>query len=199
MKRREFIGLSTLAVSLAKVHGAGGTESGGPPILSFGLLTDVQYADAEPKGERHFRESIPKLKTAVAWLAKKNLPFTLHLGDFIDRDFTAFATVLPLLEGLGHPVRHLLGNHDYDVADGQKSTIVATLAMPHDYYQFKASGVRFLMLDTNDLSTYKYPADSPQDLEGEALLKKLAGKICRAPSHGTAGFPKPSSSGWTPS
>lgn len=170
MKRRNFIGLSTLAVSLCKLRGA---ENGDQPVLSFGLITDVQYADAEPEGERHYRESIPKLKSAVEWLAKKHLPFTLHLGDLIDRDFKSFATVLPLLEGLGHPVRHLLGNHDYTVAGEEKGRVASTLGMPRDYYQFRDSGVRFIMLDTNDLSTYKHPEGSPQDLESEALLKKL--------------------------
>lgn len=171
MKRRNFIGLSTLAVSLSKLRGA---ENSDKPVLSFGLITDVQYADADPEGERHYRESIPKLKTAVEWLAKKNLPFTLHLGDLIDRDFKSFAAVLPLLEGLGHPVRHLLGNHDYSVEDGEKGKVLPTVGMPREYYQFRDSGVRFVMLDTNDLSTYKYPAGNPQDLESEALLKKLA-------------------------
>ena len=170
MNRRNFIGLSAAAVSLSKAYGA---EIGEQPLLSFGLITDVQYADAEPEGERHYRESIPKLKVAVAWLAGKKLPFTLHLGDLIDRDFTAFATVMPLLDGLGHPVRHLLGNHDYDVADGEKGRVVSTIGMPRDYYQFSQSGLRLVMLDTNDLSTYKYPQDSPQDLESEILLKKL--------------------------
>lgn len=170
MNRRNFIALSAAAVSLSKAYGA---EIGEQPLLSFGLITDVQYADAEPEGERHYRESIPKLKVAVAWLAKKKLPFTLHLGDLIDRDFTAFATVMPLLDGLGHPVRHLLGNHDYDVADGEKGRVVSTIGMPRDYYQFSQSGLRVVMLDTNDLSTYKYPQGSPQDLESEILLKKL--------------------------
>lgn len=172
MKRRKFIGLAALAFSLPEVRAAD-EQSDGKPVISFGLITDVQYADADPQGERHYRESIPKLKTAVAWLGKKDLPFTLHLGDLIDRDFKAFATVSPLLEGLGHPVYHLLGNHDYTVAEGEKGRVVSTIGMPHDYYQFSVSGVRFIMLDTNDLSTYKYPAGSPQDLESEALLKKL--------------------------
>lgn len=170
MNRRNFIGLTAAAVSFSKAHGA---EIGEKPLLSFGLITDIQYADAEPEGERHYRESIPKLKVAVAWLAQRKLPFTLHLGDLIDRDFMAFATVTPLMEGLGHPVRHLLGNHDYDVADGEKGRVVSTMGMPRDYYQFSQSGVRLVMLDTNDLSTYKYPKGSPQDLESEALLKKL--------------------------
>jgi manganese-dependent ADP-ribose/CDP-alcohol diphosphatase len=169
MKRRNFIGLSA-AASLAAARGAGEPEQ---PILTFGLITDVQYADADPEGERHYRASTGKLKTAVEWLAARKLPFTLHLGDFIDRDFTAFAAVLPLLGGLGHPVYHLLGNHDYTVADGEKGRVASTLGMPRDYYQFEVAGVRFVMLDTNDLSTYKYPEGSPRDLESEALLKKL--------------------------
>lgn len=169
MRRRNFIGLSTLAVSLAAVRGAQGAAK---PILSFGLLTDVQYADADPEGERHYRESLSKLKTAVEWLAPKKLPFTLHLGDFIDRDFKSFAAVTPLLEGLGHPVRHLLGNHEYTLAAEDKDKVVPTLGMPRDYYQFRDCGVRFVMLDTNDLSTYKHPAGSPRDLESVALLKK---------------------------
>ena len=133
MNRRNFIGISTLAVSLAKVRGA---EGGGPPDLSFGLITDVQYADADPQGERHYRESIPKLKTAVEWLAKKKLPFTLHLGDLIDRDFKSFATVMPLFDGLGHQVRHLLGNHDYSVTDEEKGRILQKPGCRANTYEF---------------------------------------------------------------
>ncbi|MEO7098260.1 MAG: metallophosphoesterase [Luteolibacter sp.] len=184
MNRRNFIRLSAVAASLTAARGAGEPPVGDPegkPILSFGMITDVQYADADPEGERHYRASIPKLKTAVEFLAKKNLPFTLHLGDLIDRDFQSFDAVLPLLDGLGHPVHHLLGNHDYSVTDGEKSQIVAKLGMPHDYFSFVQSGVRFVMIDTNDRSTYKYPKDSQQDQDGQAFLKKLiSGKAISA-------------------
>ncbi len=175
MKRREFIQLSAAAASVSRFAIAQGEEAapGKKPLLVFGMITDVQYADADPKGERHYRESIPKLKTAVEWLSKQNLPFTLHLGDFIDRDFKCFATVLDLLEPLGHPLKHLLGNHDYGIDDEQKSRVVSLLSMPHDYYGFEQSGVRFLMLDTNDRSVYKYPQGSDQDKESEALLEQM--------------------------
>lgn len=169
MKRRNFIGLSA-AASLAAARGQ---TAGEKPLLTFGLITDVQYADADPNGERHYRESVGKLKTAVEWLSKQALPFTLHLGDFIDRDFKSFDAVLPLLAGLGHPVRHLLGNHDYDVADGEKARVTARLGMPGDWYSFASGGVRFVMLDTNDLSVYKHPEGSPEDLAADAMLAKL--------------------------
>jgi manganese-dependent ADP-ribose/CDP-alcohol diphosphatase len=177
MNRRNFIGLSA-AASLSVARGA---EAGAKPLLSFGLITDVQYADADPSGERHYRASIPKLKTAVTWLAKQNLPFTLHLGDLIDRDFKSFDAVLPLLGGLGHPVRHLLGNHDYSVAESQKQSLAAKLGMPADRYSFHSGGVRFVMLDTNEVSVYKHPEGSPEDRTAEAMLAKLtAEKVASA-------------------
>ena len=171
MQRRRFLVLSTAAAS-ASISAAEG--HGEVPLVSFGLITDVQYADAEPQGERHFRESLPKLRAAVADLADERLAFTLHPGDLIDRDFASFAAVLPHFTGLGHPVRHVLGNHDFSVTDGEKPRVVATLGMPSAYYRFEASGVRFVVLDTNEVSTYRHPSGSTEAQAGMAAMQKLA-------------------------
>lgn len=168
MNRRQFLALSAAAAS------ARAETPADVPLVSFGLLTDVQYADAEPEGERHYRESIQKLKDAATDLAKEKLPFSLHLGDVIDRDFPSFAAVLPLFGGLGHPVRHLLGNHDYSIKDAEKDTVVKTLGMPADYYSFRSNGARFVMLDTNDVSTYKHQEGSAEDLAAEKFMKELS-------------------------
>lgn len=143
------------------------------PLLSFGLLTDVQYADAKPDGERHYRDSIPKLKTAVEDLAKEKLAFTLHLGDVIDRDYASYAVVLPLFKGLGHPVHYVLGNHEYAVDDDKKPGVPALLGLEHDYYAFSSCGARFVMLDTNDVSGYKYPKGSSEAAASAAALEKM--------------------------
>jgi 3',5'-cyclic AMP phosphodiesterase CpdA len=156
MNRRRFLA-TTLAVP-ATLAAAESTSSPAGELLRFGVITDAQYADADSMGERHYRATPAKLKAAVADLAKRRLPFTLHLGDFIDRGFGSFATLLPLLEGLGHPVRHVLGNHDYSVAETEKCRVVSTLGLPHDYYAFRSGRVRFLVLDTNALGAYKLPA-----------------------------------------
>ncbi len=169
MKRRHFIG-SVAATLVARPAMA--SESA-PPLLRFGLIADAQYADADPWNDRHYRATPEKLKRAVETIRAAKPAFTLHLGDLIDRDFKAFGTMLPLLDGLGHPVHHLLGNHDYDVADAEKARVVSTLSMPHDYYTFRSSGIRFVMLDTNDLSTYKRPADSPATKSAADYLKRL--------------------------
>ena len=171
MNRRQFLAISTAAVVTKAGAQAVAVDQ---PLLSFGLLTDVQYADAEPEGERHYRDSIPKLQAAVADLAKEELPFSLHLGDLIDRGFGSFAVVLPVFQGLGHPVRHLFGNHDFNVADEDKARVCATLGMPHAYYMFSSSGVRFVMLDTSDQSTYKHPHGSAADQESREVFQALA-------------------------
>lgn len=168
MNRRRFLAISSAAVSVARA------ETTDAPLLSFGLTTDVQYADADPQGERHFRESPAKLQDAVADLAKEKLPFTLHLGDVIDRDFSSYEKILPLFKPLGHPVRHLLGNHDYSVKDEEKGRVASLLGMPADYYAFTEHGVRFLMLDSNGLSTYKHAKGTAEAIAATALMTQLA-------------------------
>jgi manganese-dependent ADP-ribose/CDP-alcohol diphosphatase len=66
-----------------------------------------------------------------------------------------------------------LGNHDYTVTDGDKARVIPTLGMDRDYYSFHHAGVRFVMLDTNDLSIYKHAAAAPATAEAKALLEKL--------------------------
>jgi manganese-dependent ADP-ribose/CDP-alcohol diphosphatase len=182
MKRRNFIGLGAMAASFPSILTAearaeaerANDSSGEKPLLRFGLITDIQYADADPKGERHYRESIPKLKVAVDFLSNRNLPFTLHLGDLIDRNFGSYQPVLSPLAKLGHPVHHLLGNHDYSVSDEEKCRVVSTIGMPHDYYMMRHSGVRFLMIDTTQLASYKYPEGLPQNKETKDSLKGVS-------------------------
>lgn len=178
MNRRQFLALSAAAAT------ARGESSASGPLLSFGLITDVQYADADPIGERHYRESLPKLKEAAADLAKQKLPFSLHLGDVIDRDFASYATVLPLLEPLGHPVRHLMGNHDFSIPDGKKPEVAKLLGMPADHYAFTISGVRFVMLDTNEMSLYKHGKGSPEHEASKEALAALAKKGKVSPNNG---------------
>jgi manganese-dependent ADP-ribose/CDP-alcohol diphosphatase len=169
MNRRKF--LSSTATAMLPLAATAEEESA--PLLRFGLIADAQYADADPEGERHYRATPEKMKHAVGTLRAAKPEFTLHLGDFIDRDFKSFDVMLPLLGGLGHPVHHLLGNHDYSVADAEKSRVVSTLGMPHDYYTFRSGDTRFVMLDTNDLSTYRDAAESARNKEAVQLLQKL--------------------------
>ncbi len=173
MKRRTFLGSTAAAAGIFPQLAAAAAGDGPEPILRFGLITDAQYADCEAEGERVYRSTPEKLKRAVEDLHGEKLPFTLHLGDFIDRDFKSFDVMLPLLKNLEHPVHHILGNHDYSVADTEKARVVSTLDMPHDYYSFRSKGIRFIMTDTNDLSVYRSPSDSADAGKAKELLKNL--------------------------
>ena len=170
MNRRTFLSSAAVAGALPRLASAADETQ---PLLRFGLISDAQYADVEAEGERHYRSTPEKLKRAVEALHGEKLAFTLHMGDLIDRDFKSFDVMLPLLAGLEHPVHHLLGNHDYSVADTEKARVVSTLGMPHDYYTFRSKGIRFVMTDTNDVSIYRSPANSPETAKAAEILARM--------------------------
>jgi len=172
MKRRHFLGTAAALLPGASLAAEEHTEAQAP-LLRFGLIADAQYADVDAEGERHYRSTPEKLKRAVETIRAAKPAFTLHLGDFIDRDFKSFDTMLPIINALGHPVYHLLGNHDYSVADTEKARVVAMLGMPHDYYTFRSGNIRIVMLDTNSISTYKYPANTSSATAAAEQLKAL--------------------------
>lgn len=142
-------------------------------LVSFGLVTDVQYADVDIEGERDYRASLTKLDAAVAALSSLHLPFTVHLGDLIDRDWNSFEPVLASLKRLGHPVQHVLGNHDFSVADANKARVPELLGIPLGYREIQHAGVRWLILDTSEISTYRHPAGSRDSAMAADTMERL--------------------------
>jgi len=68
------------------------------PILTFGLLSDVHYCDCDKMGDRHYRESLDKLKLAIDDLNQEDLDSVINLGDLIESDFDSYSKVLPVLD-----------------------------------------------------------------------------------------------------
>ncbi|ETI52997.1 hypothetical protein F443_04011 [Phytophthora nicotianae P1569] len=103
------------------------------PLVTFGLVTDVQYADVENGwdfhhiSQRYYRNALPQLQATVEeWLrvAKSGtkLHFAVNLGDLIDGKNrpastsrqaleSAKAAWTPFQDAVG-PVHHLVGNHE---------------------------------------------------------------------------------------
>ncbi|MDP5043983.1 MAG: metallophosphoesterase, partial [Leeuwenhoekiella sp.] len=90
--------------------------------IRFGILTDSHYANREPVGTRFYKDSIPKMREAIATLSTQKLDFLIHLGDFKDQDAGAktedtlgylkeIEAVFQEFEGANY---HALGNHDVD-------------------------------------------------------------------------------------
>jgi hypothetical protein len=168
--RRQFLAATGSTLAATAVTTA---KDDAKRLFSFGLMADCQYADIDPAGVRFYRESPRKLGEAVAELNKRDLAFTFHLGDFIDRDFKSFDDLAPIVAGLKSPLRHALGNHDFDVPDDLKAKVPGKLGLEKGYYSFRRDGFRFVVIDTTDFSVYRHGKDDPRTATAHAELKRL--------------------------
>ena len=88
--------------------------------LRIGLVTDLHYADKDPRGTRHYRQTLDKLAEAVDEFRRQKIDFVVELGDFIDAA-DSVATEMKDLKTIQRPFaaiadeRHyVLGNHCVD-------------------------------------------------------------------------------------
>lgn len=138
-----------------------------PPVLMLGVMADCQYCAGPPAGQRLYRRSPGKLQACVEHWNQLELDAGIHLGDFIDRDFASFEVVGPIFGNLRAPGYHVLGNHDYSVADEHKAQVPAKLGLASGYYDFALNGWRFVVLDGNDISFHAHAAGSDGMREAE--------------------------------
>lgn len=120
--------------------------------FTIGIIADCQYCDCAVKWDRYYKAAPERLKEAIATLNKDSLSYSIHLGDFIDKDFQSLDRILPLWDALKSNSYHVLGNHDFDVKDSLKSKIIQRLNLTNRYYSFIEKNWRFIVLDGNDLS-----------------------------------------------
>lgn len=120
--------------------------------LSIGIIADCQYCHCEATPTRFYKKSPQKLKNAVDTLNSSSLDYAIHLGDFIDRDFSSFDTLGPIWNNLRTKKYQVLGNHDFSVADSLKPLVPKTMNLKGRYYSFLEPNWRFIVLDGNDLS-----------------------------------------------
>ena len=167
--RRHFLGTACAAMIAAPRFARGAGARG----FEIGLVADAQYADVDTKGTRHYRRSLEKLGAAVEHFNGRDLAFCVHLGDLIDREWRSFDEITRPLATSRHRWHQLLGNHDFDVREELKEGVPRRLGMPWRYGLIEHGDFHFLILDTNDLSTYAYAAGHPQRLAAEARLRDL--------------------------
>lgn len=175
MKRRKFIGI-TLPLAMCGVSRA---ESSSKPDLVFGVIADPQYADADMRMGRYYRNSLDKLGKAVEDLNGKELSFVVTLGDLIDKDFKSFDAIMPIYEKLKHPHHPVLGNHDFEVADEDKPKVVVKAGLEKAYYSKSVGNWRFLFVDGTDVGIWRYPAEDPRTAEAKEMLAGLKEKKIR--------------------
>lgn len=153
------------------VTGKPGTDD--KPLFSFGVVADVQYADRENNGTRHFKLSPGKLKEAVGTFNDKKVDFVVSLGDFINDDLRSYDSLLAITGKLKMPIWHTLGNHDFAANPEKKDHLLGLLQMKHTYYSFVRNGWRLIFLDGNDISLFANEKNSDKYETAEKFLKNL--------------------------
>ena len=157
------------------------------PIFSFGVISDVQYADI-PDGQsfmgvpRYYRHSILVLKRAIKkWNDQNTLKFVVNFGDIVDgkcpsdQSLQAVERVVNEFEKFSGPVYHMIGNHClYNLP---RSALVDLLKIPTvtdlAYYDFSPSpGFRIIVLDGYDISALGWPVDHLSSSAARKFLDK---------------------------
>lgn len=141
--------------------------------LKVGIISDVQYADIDNQGTRHYRASVEKFSEAVRKFIDTDVDFIVILGDFIDNDFTSYKPLMRIIRGIKIPVYFVLGNHDFSVREGRKHKVPELLNVNPGYYSLTRYNWRFIFLDGTDISTFSRSKKDPESLRAQSILDSL--------------------------
>ena len=179
MTRREFV-FAGAAGLFDGCRLAGNAVTGSVPVVRFGMVTDIHYADIDPDaapvgvtGRRFYRESKRKLREAVDVFNARGVDFAIELGDFKDDTRGREGTIrhLEAIEAefacFNGPRYHVAGNHDFDCLTPQEFFT----RVPNDgrinsngYYSFRRGGITFIVLNAcYDSSLKPYSCANPWD------------------------------------
>ncbi len=158
--RRQFLETTAAAVGIGALglldesrSSAAADTAAGP--FSFGLVTDVHYADAPRKGTRYYRDSQQKLRAAVEALNRRKLPLVIELGDFIDAgpsksdDLKYLQSIRKVFEAFRGRRHYVLGNHCVDRLTKQEFLTHCGAGSQRGYYSFDQGRFHFVVLDAD--------------------------------------------------
>jgi len=151
---------------------------------TFGVISDIQYTGSLGQGLDKNRKAIDTLKKTVeyyngnemidgaSYIGKSRRPsFIVQLGDIIEGGPNAekdLNEVLKVLKKAKAKRYHVLGNHDFNGID--RTALMKKLRMKKAYYDFKKGNIRFVVLDTNEISL---KGGWPQTSENYILAKDM--------------------------
>ncbi|MCM1989068.1 metallophosphoesterase family protein [Oceanirhabdus seepicola] len=110
--------------------------------IKFALFTDLHY-DHIPDGRERIENFVTNIKDT-------DVDFVIQLGDFcIPKEENQ--VLLDMLDSIGKPYYHVIGNHDSDLFPREK--VMNFLHMGKSYYSFNYGKVKFIVLDTCFIKT----------------------------------------------
>ena len=169
--------LLTVAAILLFVCGCGSLrqQSQDDQPIVFGIVADVQYADKDTVGARHYRTSLAKLVECVDELNGKDLSFVIQLGDIIEGGNKAeneLDQILSLYNRLDAKKYHVPGNHDFTGIS--RRAVFEKMSIDRGYYDFTIGRWRFVVLDTMDVAVNGgWPEGSENYRSGAEMLARL--------------------------
>ena len=134
--------------------------------VTFGIVTDIHYAEIPRSGTRMYSQSLDKLKECVDIMNKQKVDFLVELGDFKDmsqppdeqKTLGFLKKVEDAFKRFDGPRYHVLGNHDEDCISKEQFFSIAKNSgsdSTKSYYSFTSGGFHFVILDANYDSTGK--------------------------------------------
>lgn len=121
------------------------------PLVRFGLVTDLHYADKAPAGSRHYRDSFDKLTGAAAKFGDLQPQFVVELGDLVDaapsakQELAYLKKIDGVFASISKERHYVLGNHC--VATLSKEEFLDGVERKKSYYSFDAGDHHFVVLD----------------------------------------------------
>lgn len=154
------------------------------PLASFGVISDVQYADIADGSSflgvpRYYRNSLLVLQRAVQKWNEEKVNFVINFGDIVDgfcpkdQSLSAVKNIVNEFCLFDGPVYHMIGNHClYNLP---RERLLPMLNIPsrdlHAYYDFSpVPGYRFVVLDGYDISAIGWPKDHPKTVKAVDFL-----------------------------
>ena len=160
--RRTFLKTSASVIAGLSINplSTSASERHSASTISFGIVTDSHYTNANPLGSRYYRESVAKMTECVTLMNDKKVDFLVELGDFKDQDnppgeqstISYLRTMEKVFQTFKGDKYHVLGNHDLDsISKEQFLANIRNTNISKDskYYSFDSNGFHFIVLDAN--------------------------------------------------
>lgn len=152
--------------------------------LTFGVISDVQYADHDdalprfpPIRKRYYRRGLGHVKRAALDCTEHRCEFLLQLGDLIDgkskkESEKALHCILDVMKGSGIPFHNTLGNHElYNFSHNEATALLIGSETGKAYYSFQPREyVKIICLDTYDIGVTGRSKTDPVYAIGEKYL-----------------------------
>lgn len=123
----------------------------GKPIVRVGLVTDLHYADKDPAGSRHYRETLAKLEEAARQFEKDKPDHIVELGDLIDsadsvdKEKVHLKRINRVFANLPGEKHYVLGNHCVHTLT--KAEFLEGVGQKVSFNSFDTQGFHFVILD----------------------------------------------------